>query len=405
VSFRPLLARRDTRLLLAGQTVSLFGDSALFLVLGIWAKALTGSNAAAGLVFFVLVLGTLGAPITGLLVDRVPKRPLLIAGYVGMAVALLPLLLVHGRGDVWLIYAVAVAYGLGLGLFGSARSALLKTMLPEEVLVDANAALSTVREGLRLIAPLAGAGLFAAFGGSLVALLDAASFLVAAATLVAMRVDEPAPARYEHRLRTEFVVGLRHIRRTLPLLQLVSATGVALLVVGFAETIVFAVIDPGLHRPPSVFGILGACQGVGAIAGGVTAGAALRRYGDGALVGGGLALFALGELLWIFPHVATVATGEAIAGAGVAWAVVGFVTAVQLRSPLPIVGRVSSAAELSIGTPQAVGIAVGAGLSTLVDYRLLIVVMSAVTAACAAYLLTRRTFVPRAERAVLTAGS
>jgi hypothetical protein len=39
------------RRLLAGQSLSTFGDTALYLTLGIWAKALTGSNAAAGAVF------------------------------------------------------------------------------------------------------------------------------------------------------------------------------------------------------------------------------------------------------------------------------------------------------------------------------------------------------------------
>src|SRR5262249_6613083 len=68
---RALLAHRDARVLIAGQLVSMFGDSAMFLVLGIWAKALTGSNAAAGLVFFVLVAATLAAPLGGLIADRV----------------------------------------------------------------------------------------------------------------------------------------------------------------------------------------------------------------------------------------------------------------------------------------------------------------------------------------------
>jgi hypothetical protein len=47
---RALLAQRDARLFLGGQIVSMFGDWALVLVLGIWAKALTGSSAQAGLI-------------------------------------------------------------------------------------------------------------------------------------------------------------------------------------------------------------------------------------------------------------------------------------------------------------------------------------------------------------------
>ena len=76
---RTLLARRDVRLLLAGQTLSMFGDWAMIIVFGIWAKVLTGSNADAGLVFFVFALASLVAPLGALLVDRVHKQPL-IAG-------------------------------------------------------------------------------------------------------------------------------------------------------------------------------------------------------------------------------------------------------------------------------------------------------------------------------------
>ena len=67
---RRLLAIRDARIFLFGWSLSSFGDSAMFLVLGIWAKDLTGSNAAAGLVFFVLTLPSFLAPIAGLWVDR-----------------------------------------------------------------------------------------------------------------------------------------------------------------------------------------------------------------------------------------------------------------------------------------------------------------------------------------------
>lgn len=46
-------------------------------------------------------------------------------------------------------------------------------------------------------------------------------------------------------------------------------------------------------------------------------------------------------------------------------------------------------ASLLIGTPQAVSIAVGAGLIMVVDYRILLVLIAAVFAACALWLLAR----------------
>ena len=59
---RRLLADRDARLYLSGQTLSAIGDSSLWLAMGIWVKILTGSSSAAGLVFFAFSCGLLLAP-------------------------------------------------------------------------------------------------------------------------------------------------------------------------------------------------------------------------------------------------------------------------------------------------------------------------------------------------------
>ena len=92
---RRLLAQRDARLFLAGQSLSLLGDTALWLALGLWAKDLTGSSSAAGLVFLCIVAPQLASPFAGLLVDRVRRRSLLLAVNPLTALAVLPLLAVH----------------------------------------------------------------------------------------------------------------------------------------------------------------------------------------------------------------------------------------------------------------------------------------------------------------------
>jgi MFS family permease len=391
---KQLLARRDARLFLAGQLVSMFGDWALVLVLGIWAKTLTGSSAQAGLIFFTFALSTLLAPVGGYVADRVPRRPLMIGTHLAAGVMVLALLFVHGRSDLWLLYVVTFLYGLAGDVFAGARSALLRVMLPEELLVDANALLQTSREGLRLFAPLVGAGVFAAFGGAAVAILDAVTFAVSALTLALLKVDEPKPEPQSEPLRTEVVAGIRHIVRTPQLRQIVFGIGVAMLVVGFSETIVFTVIDTVLHRPPSFFGVLSSLQGAGAIVGGVTAARLLRRLGDTRLVGLGLVLFAFGDGTLLLPSLAPIAVGFAITGAGLAWVIVAFGSSLQLRTPLAIQGRVSAAASVSISTPQTLSIAAGAGLSTLVDFRILIATMFVVTASCGAWLASRREIQP-----------
>ena len=101
----------------------------------------------------------------------------------------------HDRGDMWILYGVTLLYGLGGDLFAASRGAMLKAMVDDELLAEANGAYQSIREGLRIVAPLAGAGIFAAWGGSVVAMVDAGTFLVSAAALAALRFAEPRARR------------------------------------------------------------------------------------------------------------------------------------------------------------------------------------------------------------------
>src|SRR5690625_6378019 len=65
-----LLQHRLFRRLLGGWTIGNLADSALYLTLAIWAKDLTDSSAAAGLVFFALGVPILATPLLGMLADR-----------------------------------------------------------------------------------------------------------------------------------------------------------------------------------------------------------------------------------------------------------------------------------------------------------------------------------------------
>jgi MFS family permease len=318
----------------------------------------------------------------------------MIVTYSVEAVVVLSLLFVHDRSDAWIIYAVAAFYGAAGTLAAAARSAFITVILPRDLLGEANGLFQTVREGLRLIAPLVGAAIYASMGGGAVAILDSVSFIAVVVALLVLRVEEPRFAREEHHFMEELLAGARHIARTLPLRQIVLATGLCLLFVGFSETVIFAVLDEGLHRETSFFGVLSSLQGAGAIVGGLTAARVLRRLGDVKLVGLGMGLFALGEFSMVTSSLPLVLAGIAVAGAGIAWFIVGFATAIQVRSPARLQGRVAGAAETLVGTPQTISIALGAALVSFVDYRVLIATTCFVTAATGAYLLTRPAVIP-----------
>jgi MFS family permease len=386
---RELMRLRNLRLLLVGQTLSMFGDTAMLLVLAMWAKQLTGSNSAAGTVLAAVIVPTLLAPLGGIIIDRLPRRPLMIAVDVVTAAVVLMLLFVHDEGDLWLLYVVGLVYGASLVLFQSARSALLSTMLPDHLLGQANGTLSTVREALRLVGPLTGAALFAGFGGHAVAVLDAATFLVSALALALMRVQEPKPEAHEHHVIREASAGARHLFAHPALRALVIATVICMLAIGLGESVFFAVVDQGLGRPVSFIGVLAAVQGAGAVLGGLTVTMLIGKVGELRLVGPGLALIGVGCLLATSDLVLVVAAGSFVLGAGLPVVVVAIVTALQRRTPGPLQGRVFTAFEFLTGGPQLLSVLAGAALVAVVDYRLLLLVMAAGNLVGAGYAVLR----------------
>jgi Na+/melibiose symporter-like transporter len=319
----------------------------------------------------------------------------MIGTHLALAAVMCLLLFVHDRGDLWLIYVVTALYGLGGDVFAAARQSMLKAMLPDEVLADANGLLQSVREGMRLVAPLAGAGLYAAAGGPVVALVDAATFVLSAAALFALRFEEPPAAVAEHHFLREVSAGLTHIWRHDVLRRLTIGTGATMLVIGFSETLIFA-ITQALGRPASFIGVLGAMQGVGSVLGGITASRVLRRLGDLRTAGLGIVLFAVGDVMWLALSLPVILGSMAVAGLGIVWAVVALSTAYQRRSPQDMQGRVAAASNMLFSVPQTISIATGAALISIVDYRVEIVAMAIGTLLSAAYLLTRRVREPEA---------
>ena len=386
---RRLLAHRDARVYLVGQVFSLLGDSCMWLAMGIWVKTLTGSSAAAGLTFFFFTAPTLLSPVSGLIADRCRRRELLIVTNALTGGAVLLLLFVHGQNQVWLIYTVMALYGLAYTVLSSAQAALLSVMVPAELLADANGALRTAQESLRLIGPLAGAALFVAVGAHVIALLDAATFAVPVVSLLMLHVAEPAAQPTTERRRDQLAAGIRHVWRTPELRHVVIAGACSTTVFGFAETITYAIASNGLHRPPAFVGILIAVQGVGAVIGGPTAAPLIRRIGEARLIAAGMLLAATGALLETPPVLASVLAGAICFGAAIPWLVVGLITLGQRLTPPELQGRVYAAFDTIITVPQTASIALGAGLIATTGYRPLLLTMTTVMALAAVYLLSR----------------
>lgn len=386
---------RNARLFLIGDVVSTLGDNSLWLAMAIWVKELTGGSAMAGLVIFCYALGNLSSPLGGVIADRYRRRPLLIWANLLAAVAVLSILFVHGRGDIWIIYAFVFCYGVIGSAMGAAQTALVPAIVPAELLPEANGAQQTMNEGLRLVTPLVGAGLFSLAGGAVVAVADAATFLVAAACLLLLKVDEPAPARGRAEAETPgsadggMASGFRFLLRD-PVLRTITATlGLALLTMGFTESAGYSIVTQGLHHSASFVGVLNSVQGVTAVIGGLVAARLLRRMSEPALMALALGCATVAVLLLALPNLAAVLIGMLAAGFAGPWMIVSAMTALQRRTPGAMLGRVSGAFQLSLTIPQVTSIGLGAALIAFVSYRVLLVVIAVVCAAAVAFCVSQ----------------
>ncbi len=381
-----VLRDRDAGLCLSGVVVSGFGTSALWLASGVWVKDLTGSDGLAALCMLAMWLPTLAGPLLGTLADRGRRKPLLIGVNLLLGALLLTLVGVDAPGDLWLLYGVLFVYGAAGVVHDAAESALVATAVDRSLLGDFNGLRMTATESMKLLAPLAGAGLYAAYGGAGVALLDAATFVLAAGLYAALRGREDKSARPRdggHRRGT--AEGVRHLWAHPVLRPLVLAGGATMLCAGLNGALVYAVVD-GLGHSPAYAGVLYTVQGAGSVTAGLLSGAVLRRLGARRFGAYGIALLALAVALRAVPSDPVALVCSAAIGAGLPAVLIAALTSVQRETPGALLGRATATAHALVYAPNVAGLAAGATLVELVDHRPVLVAMGAALLVTAAAL-------------------
>ena len=229
--------------------------------------------------------------------------------------------------------------------------------------------------------------LFGMFGGGAVAVVDSLSFLVAAMVIASIPLRESPPQRSEEHWWHEMTGGIKHLVNEPVLRHTLVAFALMLIVIGFTEASIYAVLD-FFGKPPTFAGVVVTVQGVGAIVGGVSASAWVRRLGEAGTVTAGMALLALGLAIVALTSTLWVTLAAVVVlGYGLPLTFIAFMTMLQRRTPHGLMGRVSAAVETVMGGPQAVSLAIGALLVTLLDYHVIFAIMAAFTGAAVVYLL------------------
>jgi MFS family permease len=351
--------RRNAVVFVAISVVAGFGSTAMSLAAGVWILDLTGSSSLAGLAGFCVFAPTLAGPWLGTLVDRLPRRPLLITVDLVLAAALLSLLAVRSREQVWLIYAVLLGYGISYVLLDAGESALLPAALPTAALGDVNGWRSSAQEGMKLIAPLAGAALYAWHGGAAVALLSATTPVVAAGLYTLVRLDRPVAAP-QRESAGGFRAGLSGLWGNRAIRVPVLVAGVSIAMSGFATSALYATVTDRLGLAATTMGVLASAQGAGSIVGGIGVGRLLARCGAVPVAACGAMLFATGGLVQTVAGWPLLIAASVLIGVGLPWTLIAGVTAVQTHTPDALLGRVSATSITVMFGPNALAIPLGA---------------------------------------------
>jgi len=283
---RGLLWHRDFRLLWGGETVSEFGSQVSLLAIPLVAvNTLSatpfqmGALAAASTLAFLVI----GLP-AGVWVDRLRRRRVMIASDIGRILVLGSIPVAYALGILHLpqLYIVALASGIFTVFFDVAYQSYLPSLVGRQHLVEGNAKLTGSQEVAQIAGPSLAGGLVQAVGGPYAVALDAASFLVSAVAVGAVRASEPAPTVAETGhppLRREIGEGLRFVFGDRLLRAITATTGTSNFFSGVQTAVEVIFLVNVVHASPAVIGLLFAAGGVGGVLAALSASPIARRVG------------------------------------------------------------------------------------------------------------------------------
>jgi MFS family permease len=379
-----LFGYRDFRRLWAAQAVSNIGDWTYALAV---ATMIAGREGAAHVLALLLiaevapaaVAGALGGP----LIDRLPRRALMVGSDVLRAVAVATLLLQHPP-SLPHVYTVAVCLGLLRALFQPTLQASLPNVVPASRIVAANALISATYYLAVMVGPIVGGVLVTAAGPTSAFAVNAGSFLISA-VLVA-RVHLPRRETPETSASSpwkDLVDGARYSITTPLVRGVLVVTALVMLGASIRTPLEPLFVLGTLGGKASALGLAGGAWGLGMILGSLAAPAAAGRWRRERLLGVsagvvGLCVLAASRAVSLQP----VLLLWLAAGAANALGTVSYESLLQERTPDAFRGRVMAASEAVLDGAFLAGVSTAGWLGTSLGIR------GAYAVSGAAFLLT-----------------
>jgi hypothetical protein len=357
---------RDFRLLCGAETVSLVGDQFYLLAMPWLVLQTTHSPLAVGTVTAVIAIPRAALMLlAGSLTDRLTSRLLmLVSNLVRMLlVGGLAVFAMTGMARLWMFYLFGLAFGAGDALYHPARGTLVPRILPEGSLAFGNAVLQGTTQLSMFVGPLLAGNLIAAlyeWRGSTagayswavgVALaVDAATFLVSAALLAAMRPPKRSAVHEDHPSRQSLwtctIEGLRTVKKDRFLRSTFLLIGAGNFFITGPLYIGLPVLaDTVYEGGASALGLILSVFGAGSLIGVAWAGlgkALSIRMTSWILAGCPALMGAALVFMGLWPSRGPTAAAAGLMGLAQGYVVVQFVTLLHRRTPHYLLGRIMS---------------------------------------------------------------
>jgi len=373
-----LWRHRDFLSLWGAETISQFGTQVSLLALPLVAILVLEESAfkiaaLTSVEFLPFLLFTLPA---GVWVDRLRRKPILVLGNIGRAVALLSVPVVYWVGGltIWQLYVVGFAVGTCTVFFDVAYQSYIPALVGREDVVEANSKLEISRAAANIAGPGMAGGLIALLTAPVAVLVDAVSYAISAVLLFGIRKQEEAPPRAERRsLRDELGEGLRYVFRNPYQRTMVVMTALSNFFgqVVFSILLVYAVRE--LDLSAGTIGIALAIGNLGTLASALTAKRIGERLGVGRTILLSSCLFGPGTLLIAFAPEAyalpLIVLAMMVIGFGGILYNVTAISLIQAITPDRILGRANASRRFVVWGVVPLGGFTGGALASTIGLR------------------------------------
>ena len=386
-TLKTILKFKPFRTLWLAQFVSIFGDFlALFGVISLITFRWHGTPVQVTTVTIAFVLPmAIISPIAGVFVDHWNVKRLMIASDLIRAGLILMLVFAH---NVTQIAAIFIVLSSVSSFFAPAQSVTIRTIVPPEGLLAANALMMQAFYIVRLLSPAAAGALVAWLTEKSCFYLDVASFIFSAAMIAGLSVIRPARAQGEKTVKSlaqDFLAGNKFIFTHAGLAFVFIAMAVAMFVLSSFSPLISIYIRDSLHAGSFMFGAISAMVGVGMIVGTQLVTRLARSGSKSYVVLGGLFLLGAGAgLLGAFRNTPMAALSTFTMGFGIAFVWIPAQTMSQQETPPPMVGRVSSTFMSLISFSQVFGLLLSGYLAQRLGIRAVFIACAGVLAVISA---------------------